>query len=326
MRPSPDDTSVRWDTLGTYGFLATGDPAQLGDAFAIAREVLAAVDRACSRFRADSDLERANSRPGRWVTVDPLLVAAVDVAVAAARVTDGLVDPCLGRSMVLLGYDADLKTVQRRGPAPGHRAHPAPTPGAWRDIGTDPEGGLRVPEDCALDLGATCKAWASDLVAASIVDRLGCDLVVSLGGDVRIAGPRGSGHPGWAVEITERPGDADAERVWLDGGGLATSSTTERRWAGESGEVHHVLDPRTGRPTDEHWRTATATGATCVAANVATTAALVLGPEAPGWLEANDVTARLVDRTGEVTRIGSWPDSTHDQHAHTTTHGTDTWN
>ncbi len=72
--------------------------------------------------------------------------------------------------------------------------------------------------------------------------------------------------------------------------------------------MHHVLDPRTGRPTDEHWRTATATGATCVAANVATTAALVLGAAAPAWLEANDVTARLVDRDGAVTRIGAWPE------------------
>jgi FAD:protein FMN transferase len=315
------ETSVRWDTLGTYGFLATGDPARLDDAYTIAREVLDAVDRTCSRFRDDSDLELANRQPGRWVTVDPLLVAAVDVAVAAARATDGLVDPCLGRSLVLLGYDADLEVVQRRGPVPGHRADVTPTPDAWRQIGTDPEGGLLVPEGCAIDLGATCKAWASDLVAASIVDRLGCDLVVSLGGDVRIAGP----DAGWAVDITERPGDDDPERVWLAGGGLATSSTTERRWAGESGDVHHVLDPRTGRPTDEHWRTATATGATCVAANVATTAALVLGAEAPAWLEANDVTARLVDRTGAVTRIGGWPAPVpHD--TSTTTRPTNGWN
>ncbi len=303
MTPPSGATSVRWDTLGTYGYLATGDPARLDDAHTIAREVLAAVDRTCSRFRDDSDLEHANRQPGRWVTVDPLLVAAVDVAVAAARATDGLVDPCLGRSLVLLGYDADLAVVQSRGPVPGHRV--TPTPDAWQQIGTDPEGGLLVPEGCAIDLGATCKAWASDLVAASIVDRLGCDMVVSLGGDVRIAGPE---QPGWAIDITERPGDDDPEQVWLTGGGLATSSTTGRRWASEHGDVHHVLDPRTGRPTDEHWRTATATGATCVAANVATTAALVLGAAAPAWLEANDVTARLVDRDGAVTRIGAWPE------------------
>jgi len=68
-----------------------------------------------------------------------------------------------------------------------------------------------------------------------------------------------------------------------------------------------VHDPRTGRPTDERWRTATATGPTCVAANVATTAALVLGEAAPAWLAENGVTARLVDRTGTVTRIGGWP-------------------
>ncbi len=216
---------MRWDTLGTYGYLATGDPARLDDAHTIAREVLAAVDRTCSRFRDDSDLEHANRQPGRWVTVDPLLVAAVDVAVAAARATDGLVDPCLGRSLVLLGYDADLAVVQSRGPVPGHRV--TPTPDAWQQIGTDPEGGLLVPEGCAIDLGATCKAWASDLVAASIVDRLGCDLVVSLGGDVRIAGPRAAGlgdrhhgaprrrRPGAGLVDRRRTGDLQHDRTPL---------------------------------------------------------------------------------------------------------------
>ncbi|NUR09111.1 MAG: FAD:protein FMN transferase, partial [Nocardioidaceae bacterium] len=297
---------VRWETLGTYGFLATDDPAHLRDAFALAREVLADVDRTCSRFRDDSDLVRANARPGRWVAVDPLLVAAVEVGVAAARTTDGLVDPCLGRPLVQLGYDADLAVVRRR--ATGPTTLPtAPTAHAWREIRTDPEGALRVPAGCAIDLGATAKAWASDLVAATVVDRLGCHLVVSLGGDLRVAGPDGVPHPGWPVSVTERPDGPDVEQVWLSAGGLATSSTTARRWAHGTGEVHHVVDPRTGRPTDEHWRTATATGPTCAAANVASTAALVLGTDAPAWLAAHGVTARLIDRDGAHTRVGDWP-------------------
>ena len=298
-------SAARWSALGTYVHLATGDPADLPGARRIAEDVLAEVDRTCSRFRGDSDLVRANGRPGRWTPVDPLLVAAVRVAVEAAAVTDGLVDPCLGRALVNLGYDRDLHAVHRR-PHPADRPPPPPQTGCWRDIGLDPDGALWVPEGCALDLGATAKAWAADLLAAEVVDQLGLHVLVSLGGDIRIDGPD-TPRPGWTVRVTESPDDVKGEVVALAGGGLATSSTRARRWRTRHGVAHHVLDPRTRRPTDEHWRTVTATGATCVAANVASTAALVLGRGAVPWLREHGVTARLVRRDGHLTRTGGWP-------------------
>ena len=306
MPATHHDVSVRWETLGTYGFLAVDDPACLDAAHEIALDELAAVDRTCSRFRTDSDVSRANARPGEWTEVDPLLVAAVDVAVDAARLSDGLVDPCLGRSLLLLGYDADLAVVRERRTGPATVPAPPP-PSGWREIRTDPDGALRVPTGCQIDLGATAKAWASDLVAASIVDRLGCHLVVSLGGDVRIGTPPGAAPRPWTVQVTERPADPDGELVTLDGGGLATSSTTARRWAHAEVRCTTSWTRAPGcRPTRD-WRTVTATGPTCVSANIATTAALVLGPEAPAWLEGHGVTARLVDRDGSVRRIGHWP-------------------
>lgn len=300
--------AARWTALGTYVHLATGDPADLPGARRIAESVLTEVDRTCSRFRADSDLVRANGRPGRWTPVDPLLVAALRVAVEAAAVTDGLVDPCLGRALVSLGYDSDLRVVQRRA-HPVDRPPPPPQPGLWREIGLDPDGALRVPQGCALDLGATAKAWAADLVAAQVVDELGTHVLVSLGGDVRIDGPD-TPRPDWTVRVTECLDDVEGEVVALAGGGVATSSTRARRWRTRHGVAHHVLDPRTRRPTDEHWRTVTATGPTCVAANVASTAALVLGRAAVPWLERHAVSARLVHRDGELTRTGGWPAAT----------------
>ena len=297
--------AARWTALGTYVHLATGDPVDLPGARRIAEDVLAEVDRTCSRFRPDSDLVRANGRPGRWTRVDPLLVAAVQVAVEAAAVTDGLVDPCLGRALVSLGYDRDLRVVHLRA-HPVDRPQPPPQPGLWNGIGLAPDGALRVPEGCALDLGATAKAWAADLVAAQVVDELGSHVLVSLGGDIRIDGPD-TPRPDWTVRVTESLDDAEGEVVALAGGGVATSSTRARRWRTRHGVAHHVLDPRTRRPTDEHWRTVTATGPTCVAANVASTAALVLGRAAVPWLERHAVSARLVHRDGDLTRTGGWP-------------------
>jgi thiamine biosynthesis lipoprotein len=166
-----------------------------------------------------------------------------------------------------------------------------------------------VPDGVRLDLGATAKAWAADLLAVTLVDTLGGDALVSLGGDVRIAG---DGRRSWRVVVTEHPDgtddELDPEEVTLDSGGLATSSTTVRRWTSGGVARHHLLDPATGRPVTPYWRTATATGPTCVAANVAPTAAVVLGAAAEQWLTERAVDARLVSTTGEVRRVGRWPD------------------
>lgn len=296
----------RFRALGTYVHLSTtGD---LHRAVELAEAVLAEIDLTCSRFRPDSDLVRANRRAGRWTEVDPLLCAAVAVALDAARETDGLVDPCLGTALVEIGYDEDLAVVLARGDA---RAVPPASarPGAWREVEVDAAGAVFVPAGVQLDLGATAKAWASDLLALTLVDAVGGDVLVSLGGDIRIAG---SGRRDWPVLVTEHPDgagdDLEPELVTLDGDGLATSSTLVRRWTAGGVAQHHLLDPRTGRPVTPYWRTVTATGPTCVAANVASTAAIVLGADAEEWLAARHVDARLVGVAGDVRRVGRWPD------------------
>ncbi len=304
-----DETT--WRALGTYVQLSVADAARLTDARRHAQVLLAHVDRACSRFRADSDLTRANAAAGRWVQVDPLLVAAVEAALGAAEATDGLVDPTLGRSLVALGYDADLGRVQARADDPAAVPLPA-VPQAWCRVGVDPDGALLVPLGCALDLGATGKAFASDLVATRLAAE-GVACIVSLGGDIAVGVPdeladtEGAGPVDWPVMITERPGDPPQQTVLLDRGGLATSSVVHRRWQRGGEGVHHLLDPRTGRPAEGVWRTVSVSAATAVEANTATTAAIVLGTRAPGWLAARDLASRLVGRDGWVRHVAGWP-------------------
>jgi thiamine biosynthesis lipoprotein len=274
----------------------------LAPAHAAASLILREVDRACSRFRADSDLVRANRAPGRWVRVDPLLAAATSVARLAAELTDGLVTPCLGRTLAALGYDRDLRLVREGGTASG-KVLPAPTTDAWRQVRVR-EDAVVVPRGCQLDLGATAKAWTADVVVSSIVDRLGCRVLVSLGGDLRVGGPPG---PPWPVRVSEGREDEGGQLVEVSAGGLATSTTILRRWNGPDGEVHHLIDPRTNRPVSGPLRTVTAAGVSCLAANIASTAALVLGDAAVPWLENNGVSARLTYDDGHVTSTSSWP-------------------
>lgn len=302
----------QWAALGTYAQIAVDDESAAPRALELAKRLVADIDATCSRFRPDSDLSRASARAGSWVKVDPLLVRAVEAALGAARATAGLVDPTLGRHLVELGYDRDLHLVRQGiaalptdvvvGPATQPGAHP------WREVGTDIEGWVRVPTGCALDLGATGKAFAADLVAQAVVAEIGCSVVVSLGGDVAAIGM--SQLAGWQVLVSDTDrGDlaSEGQIVLLTNGGLATSSTRHRRWTHDGAAVHHIVDPRTGRPADEVVVSATVCAASCVEANAASTAAIILGHAAPEWLSERGLSALLVDVDGRATRCADWP-------------------
>ncbi|MGB7817691.1 MAG: FAD:protein FMN transferase, partial [Ornithinibacter sp.] len=293
-----------WRALGTYVDVRTS-PETLERAVAIAVDVLGEVDASCSRFRHDSDLSRANRGAGTPVPVSPVLVGALRVALEAARETDGLVDPTLGALLVGAGYDRTFTLVPAEDPTPA--ALPM-TRGRWQDAHVS-SSAVTVPGGSALDLGATGKAFAADLVALSIAAECGAPVLVGVGGDVRVTSPEGDSplYPvvvGHSVADLSRGGDRTVVRVGE--GGIATSSTSARRWQRGGRQWHHLLDPRTGTPAAGPLRTVTALGHTAAAANTATTAAIVLGAGARDWLVEHDVAARLVDDDGRVTRTPAW--------------------
>jgi thiamine biosynthesis lipoprotein len=290
--------------LGTTARVVV-DGGSIDDARALLVEELDAIDRACSRFRDDSELMAVNRADGRPVVIGPVLVEAVEVALRAARLTEGRVDPTVGRALVVLGYDRDFDELERLGPPLVVRTGRVP---GWQAVELDHDRStLRVPAGVLLDLGATAKALAADRAAHRIAAALGCGVLVSLGGDVSLAGPRRAG--GWPIEVTDdhagRVTDP-RETVSLASGGLATSSTTVRWWARGDEVRHHVVDPASGRPADGPFRTVSVAAGACVDANVASTAALVLGEDAPRWLAHVGLPARLVDHDGRVTHTGGW--------------------
>lgn len=296
-----------FDAIGTTAVVVVAKDAALDRAQALLADELRRLDRAGSRFRADSELSRANAAAGTRVVVSPLLAEAVRVALDAAADTGGLVTPTLGRNLRAGGYDRTFELVRTRGrwtfaQAPSHIED-------WRGIELDGDT-LLVPVGIELDLGATAKAFAADRAAREIADATDTGVLVSLGGDVAVAGEPPPG--GWSVRIADdhrAPLDGAGPVVSIAGGGLATSSTAVRRWATTDGEAHHIFDPRTGRPAWTRWRTATVAAPTCVEANVAATAALLLGLGAPAWLSGRRLPARLVSESGERVHLGGWPEA-----------------
>jgi thiamine biosynthesis lipoprotein len=316
-------SQVRFPAFGSTATVAVAGDAGLDAGRPAVERVVDAFDRACSRFRHDSELSVVNGAAGTAVSVGPLLLDAVEAALRAARLTDGDVDPTVGQALVALGYDRDFEsvgTVATTVAPPPVAAVPAPprvavappriaTVPGWRTVQVDREARtIRVPNGVRLDLGATAKALAADRAAAAAADAAGCGVLVSLGGDIAIAGP--APPVGWRVRVTDdhRAGtDAPGQWIVLRSGGLATSSTTVRRWRTSAGETHHLVDPRTASPAASVWRTVSVTAATCLDANIASTASIIRGERALPWLRSLGLPSRLVAVDGTVVHVGAWP-------------------
>jgi FAD:protein FMN transferase len=294
---------ARFEIWGTTAHLLVADETALPAAEVALRRVLRRIDRACNRFAPDSALSRLNAAAGRTVLVDPMLLTALGVAMRAAEQTGGLVDPTVGPAVNALGYDRDLAAIPADNPAPV-RALPA---AGWRTVEVNERlGTVQLLPGTCLDLGATAKALTADLAARELAARFDCAVLVNLGGDLAIGGPRRE----WRVRVTEdhRAGaELCGQVVSLRSGGLATSSRTVRTWRRAGKQMHHLVDPRTGRPADLTWRAVSVAAADCVGANTAATAAMILGPQAPAWLARRRLPARLVAADGSVHTTANWP-------------------
>jgi thiamine biosynthesis lipoprotein ApbE len=284
------------------------DPDTLDAATAAVEVVVGAIDLACSRFREDSELSRLQAGDGRREgTVSPLLAQALATAIRAAELTDGAVDPTVGEAVRSAGYNVDFDSVPSDGAPLALAVSPVP---GWRRFRLF-AATRRVEIDAGVevDLGATAKALAADLAAAAALEAMrGGGVLVSLGGDVSVAGD--APRDGWHIQIAEDSRaeiTPDGETIAIRSGGVATSSTTVRRWRRGGVELHHIIDPATGLPAAGPWRTVSVVAGNCVDANIAATGAIVRGAAASAWLEQAGLPARLVDRSGAITRVGGWP-------------------
>jgi thiamine biosynthesis lipoprotein len=320
MRPAltlPHPTSGQlcgtdWTAIGTTIRLVVTDGARLASAKTMLTDDLAALDAACSRFRGDSELIRLEADAGYPTRVSPLLAGAIGAALYGARLTDGDLDPTLGHAMETLGYDRDFASVPAQDQAVRISVR---RPSIWRQISLDQATDLlTLPVGVRLDLGATAKAWAADRSALRIAAALECGVLVSLGGDIAVAGEAPPG--GWSIRVQDVTGDPAAAPegptsvIVIQEGGLATSSTTARRWKRGGDVMHHILDPRTARPADSEWRTVSVAAASALDANIASTASIIRGGRATRWLAALGLPARLVSVDGAVTTVAGWPQET----------------
>lgn len=239
-------------------------------------------DARFSRFRHSSELSRVNALPLGLTLVSEEFASMLSLSLDAARATGGLVTPAVGGAIVAAGYDRDFARL----PPDVGAVVPAAVP-SWHSISLH-GGGLLRTETVQLDLNGIVKGKTVD----DALDLVGSGWV-SAGGDVAAFEPVVVGLPGGGT-------------IALHGGGLATSSVAKRRWLAAGVPQNHLIDPRTGCPTTSPWRDVTVAASTCLIADVAAKAALLLGVAGPAWLDERKLAGRFVSHSGAVTLNESW--------------------
>lgn len=213
-----------------------------------AQRRIADLEARWSRFLPHSDVSRCNELAGSPVVVSPETFLLFELAVVGWRATNGRFDPTVGDALVRLGYSRTFAEV-----ADGARtAHgdAAPAPGCGGILLDPIVHAVTVPRGVRFDPGGIGKGLAADLVATELVAGGVAGALVSLGGDLRVAGEPPDGDA-WDVAV-EDPFDPEVVVATLAvrDAGVATSSRTRRVWQQGTAVVHHLVDPATGMPAN----------------------------------------------------------------------------
>lgn len=266
--------------MNTEWWIAARGHADLDSAERTVRD----IERRLSRFLPDSALSRLNRERS---VADPILAAVVGRALEIGQLTEGAFDVRIGSALIAAGYDRSFELLRATSAGLAGERPDADYPRPAVEVGGDE---VALSGEGLIDLGGIAKGWTVDLVAAEL-EAAGSDgWFVDGGGDIRVCGANVDGGR-WPVGV------GNGLAVYLDSGAVCTSSVERRRWQGEVGPMHHIIDVSTGQPSRTGLRTAVVVARDATLADALATAILADAQRGLSAVSASGAEA-LVDRGG----------------------------
>lgn len=280
--------------MGSHVHLVVVGPEEIAEE---ARRRVEQLEGRWSRFRPDSEVSRLNASQGELVAVSADTSALLRTAVEAWRMSGGLVDCTMLDALEAAGYDTSFEAIPEDRPARAGSALPASLLGPSDIEVAGATAGL--PPGLRFDPGGIGKGLAADIVSSEAMARGAEGVCINIGGDLRVSGVAPSGGD-WTIGVEHPRRSSPVVLLGLREGAVATSTTLRRAWRVGGRSVHHLIDPRTGAPSESPTVLATAVAASGWMAETLAKATLLRGEHPFDLVGGSDAEAIVVTHDGTV--------------------------
>ncbi len=255
--------------------IAGGDPVAARQASEQAFDEVARLEALLSEWMPNSQISRVNDNAGiKPQQVGPELLACIKVSQQVARWSGGAYDISWAALRGLWDFSADSKRV------PPSAAQVKALLPLWnyRLIRVDEadKSVFLARKDMQIGLGGVAKGYALDRMGEILRARGFKDFLVFAGGQILIGGKRGSRL--WRVGIQHPRAQTYFGFIEATDSSIATSGDYEHAFVHENRSYHHIIDPKTGFPSDKT-ASVTVIAPTALWADAVDTAVFIMGPE-----------------------------------------------
>lgn len=229
---------------------------QIKQLFQQLRTATETLEQCLSRFRTDSELSIANAQVGNKVRISALFADVLKKAERAYRMSGGLFDPRIASVLQNIGYPGVLDPRQ----TPAQAASAPLNSSSFMIWHEDDVIELMAP----IDLGGIGKGYTVDFLANQVSQMFEpsemSGFFINGGGDIRLYGHQDNGDH-WTVGV-ENPFSPEepfaAITVTQESVAVCTSSKRRHKWMHDGEEMHHLINPRTGKPVQSDVMSVTA--------------------------------------------------------------------
>lgn len=244
------------------------------------------IEAKFSRYRP-SVVTHINETAGQAVEVDDETADLIGYSMICYSLSEGLIDITSGALRRAWKFDGSA-TVPTQ-----NQVRDALRCVGWQRVRWE-KPVLRLQPGMEIDFGGIGKEYAVDRAIALAEAHTSAPVLVNLGGDLRVSGPRLDRTPWYVgIEDVDHAGTA-AGLLELSSGALATSGDTYRYVAKAGVRYGHLLNPHTGWPISGAPRSVTVHAATCTEAGLLAKLALLQGAGAEKFLKSEKVRAWCV--------------------------------
>ncbi len=255
------------------------------------------VENLFSRHKTTSDIARINQNAGQWVTVSREVFELAEKAIYYGQLSSGAFDVSIGRILDIWGFGNGLNQIPSEVEIDKAKQYVD-----FNQIELDTKNQrMRIPLGMVLDFGGIAKGYAVDMCRQILLNKSITSAMISAGGDIYAIGFKEENIP-WRIGIQHPRKSTDILAIInLSDKAVVTSGDYERYFIKEGARFHHIIDPGTGRPTED-LISVTIIANSATDADALSTAVFVLGQTKGAELieKLKGVEGLIVDAEGEI--------------------------